>query len=147
MKKHLLIILTTTIFTISCSTTTVMTDDQYKELSIFPGGLQKCFENEKISPQLYAETKNSLSHILSTLTMTYDTNKMSSMIKQAYSETKGTTGDCRQIEAYAHQMNSLVSERKQDQKDNEKAANEARKERNTNKPIYCNKIGTMTICN
>jgi len=145
MKKNLSVILFTVIFTTSCSNTNtnVMPENNYKLLGTMSGSLRKCFEIKKISPKIYADTIKSLSYTLSS--WTYDPKKFSSMEAQAYSLTAAK--NCRQVEAAAHMINSNVVEKKQNQKDRANALRYDRKEGNENKMIYCNKIGSTTICN
>lgn len=126
-----------------------MPESNYQKFSGFIGFLQKCFEQEYIGPQMYADSKNALSYTLST--WSYDQFKLSNMINQAYSNTYANKQDCRQIEANAYQLIANANQHnanvKANQQSSQQAWDNALKELNKNKPVYCNTIGTMTICN
>lgn len=122
-----------------------MPDTHYQNFSGFVGHLQKCFENEHINPQMYAEAKNAFSYVLST--WNYDSTKLSSMINESYSRTYVTQASCRQTQANAYQLIANAKQHRVNQKESQQAWDNAMKELNKNKPVYCNTIGTMTICN
>lgn len=126
-----------------------MPESHYQNFSGFVGYLQKCFEQEYIEPQMYADSKNALSYTLST--WSYDQSKLSNMINQAYYNTYANKQNCRQTEANAYQLITKAKQHRANVKANQQASQQAwdnaMKELNKNKPVYCNTIGTMTICN
>lgn len=126
-----------------------MPEDKYEQFSRFSGWTQKCFESNFMSPQMYAETKNAVAYMLGT--WNFDGGKMQSMMRSAYADASPNAAGCRQTEANAHQLIAAANENRSDRKENQRSLNEAVKEFNrsmsTNKPIYCNRIGTMTMCN
>lgn len=132
-----------------CATTSTLPEAKYEQFSRFAGWTQKCFENNFISPQMYAETKNALAYTLGT--WNYDTGKMQSMIRSAYTSATPNAGGCRQTEANAYQLIAAVNQNRSDRKESQRSLNESVQEFNrsmsTNKPVYCNRIGTMTMCN
>lgn len=132
-----------------CATTRTMPDEKYEQFSRFAAWTQRCFENNFMSPQMYAETKNAVGYMLGT--WSYDTGKIQSMMRSAYADAVPNAASCRQIEANAHQLIATAKQNKSDRKESQRSLNEAVQEFNrsisTNKPIYCNRIGTMTMCN
>jgi len=132
-----------------CATTRTLPEEKYEQFSSFAGWAQKCFESNFISPQMYAETKNAFAYTLGT--WSYDTGKMQSMIRSAYISASPNVAGCRQTEANAHQLIAAANQNRSDRRESQRSLNEAVQEFNrsmsTNKPIYCNRIGTMTMCN
>ena len=126
-----------------------MPEDKYQQFSSFIGWTQKCFENNHMSPQTYADTKNAVGYLLGT--WRYDTGKMGSMMRDAYARISPSKASCRQTEANAYQLIALANQHRGDEKESQRNWNEALQEFNrnmsANKPIYCNRIGTMTMCN
>ncbi|BCK22593.1 hypothetical protein [Vibrio cholerae] len=122
-----------------------MPDTHYQNFSSFVGHIQKCFEAEYIDSQMYAEAKNAFSYVLST--WDYDSTKLSKMINESYSITYVTQASCRQTQADAYQLIANVKQHRVNQKESQQAWDNAMEELNKNKPVYCNTIGTMTICN
>lgn len=143
-----------------CATTSSlnpMPEENYSKFSGFAAALRYCFEKEHISPQLYADAKNSYSQALNT--WNWDQNRLSSMMDAAYndignSNSQNDAGNCRQIEAHAYELISKANQhradrnqQRADQRQSQEDLNETLREINRNKPIYCNTIGTMTLCN
>lgn len=144
MKNKLYIVITVILIT-GCATTSPMPETHYKEISSFAANLHQCFEKDYISPQLYADTKNAVSYTLNT--WSYDENKLKSMADDVYRQINPDQRICRQVEAAAYQLLSRNNQHRVDQRQNQTDINDALKEINKNKPIYCNTIGTMTLCN
>lgn len=134
-----------------CATTTTSTmpEEKYQQFSSFMAWTQKCFENNYMSTQTYADTKNAIGYLVGT--WRYDTGKMVSMMRDAYANVTPSQPSCRQTEANAFQLISVANQHRSDEKDNQRYRNEALRELNrnisNNKPIYCNSIGGMTMCN
>lgn len=132
-----------------CATTSTMPEDKYQQFSSFIGWAQKCFENNHMSTQTYVDSKNAMGYLLGT--WRYDTGKMESMMRDAYARTSPSEASCRQAEADAYQLIALANQHRADEEESQRDWNEALQEFNrnmsANKPIYCNRIGTMTMCN
>jgi hypothetical protein len=132
-----------------CATTSTMPEEKYQQFSSFMGWTQKCFESNYMSPQTYADTKNATGYLLGT--WRYETGKMEAMMRDAYAKAYASESNCRQTEANAYQLISVANQHRSDKKENQRNWNEALQEFNrsmsSNKPIYCNRIGTMTMCN
>lgn len=143
MKFYLLLLTSSLI--VGCSGLKPLSDDNFSYYSVSTGALQKCFESGKISPKLYADAGRAYSHALST--STYDKNKFNSAVEFAHSKIEPTPQICRQAEANAHKVISESSEFKEKMKADAAALNDAQKERRRNRTIYCNKVGSTTICN
>lgn len=123
-----------------------MPDAHYQHFSDFFVHLHQCFEKEYINPQMYAEAITAGAYMLNT--WEYDQNKLSSMVVQsAGSITYVTQASCRKTQADAYQFITNAEQHRVNQKESQQAWDNAMKELNKNKPVYCNSIGTMTICN
>jgi hypothetical protein len=126
-----------------------MSEEKYQQFSNFVGWTQKCFEGNYMSPQTYADTKNAFGYLLNT--WNYDSEKLTSMMRGAYAGASATQQSCRQIEANAYQLIAASNQHRSDTRENMKNWNEAIQEFNRgmqrNKPIYCERYGTTTICN
>jgi hypothetical protein len=122
-----------TVFVISGCVSS-MPDNYYRQYSAFSGYLQKCFEDEYLSPQLYADTKNAMSYTLRT--WSYDRDKISSMHNEVYSNAYTNAERCREVEAHAYQMIGNVRQHRDDQKDSKEEWNNALNEWKNIKPAY-----------
>lgn len=130
---------------VGCAGKKPMPEGHYQYLSSFAGDLQRCFEKEYISPQTYAQIKGSFSYLVNTWEV--DTAKFSRAIDLSYQYSIPTHGDCRAVLARGYE---LVEEAKGYQtagQANQEAWNKAIQDMNSNKPIFCNTVGTMTMCN
>jgi hypothetical protein len=122
-----------------------MPDTHYRKFTDFIGNVQKCFDDEYITPKLYADTRSAFSYLLST--WTYDSYKLSSMTNRAYSNAYTNTRNCRKYEAGAYELITSSGSHSTKAKENERSWNDAISEITRNKPIYCYTTGTMTMCN
>jgi len=122
-----------------------MPDTHYQMFSGFVGHVQKCFENEHINPQMYAEVQNSLSYVLST--WSYDSTKLFNMADESYSRTYVTQTSCRQTQADAYQIIAEAKQHRVNKKESQQAWDNTMEKLNENKPVYCNTIGWTTVCN
>lgn len=138
-----------TSLTAGCATKSVMPEGKYQHFAEFVGYTQNCFERGHLSPQLYADAKNAVSHLLGT--WDFDQAKMTFMMKTAYMQGSPDASTCRQIEANAYQLISVANQHKSDVKESQQQLSSAiqdfNKSMSTNKPIFCNRIGTTTMCN
>ena len=131
-------------FLLISSCASQMTQDNMYRYTRYVANVEKCFEDEYMSTQLYAQTKNSLSHGLGT--WRYDSNKFASMVASFYSNTTSSASLCRKTEATSYQ---LIGESKQysaNSRQETAAWNNAIRNINRNKPIICNTTGTITSC-
>lgn len=122
-----------------------MRQEHYERFGKFAARAQKCFEAGYIDPKLNADAKNAFAVLLNT--WTYDSAKMRSMAEFEYQRTNANLETCRTVESDAHQLVSLADQHRQNLRENERAVNDAVSRITIPKPIYCNTIGTMTMCN
>ena len=126
-----------------------MPDGHYQQLSYFAGNLQKCFEEKKIDTRLYANAKSAIGYAVNT--WSYDRARMDSMMQNSYNRASPTDQTCRQISANAHQLISEVGEHKsvvvENQRENQRSINRYIENSANNRPVYCNTVGTVTMCN
>lgn len=138
-----------------CATSSPMPEERYKQFSLVAVGAEKCLSEGYITPKLYSDTKDAYRTVLRT--WDYDDKKMTNMIYEM-NRTLPTPNakDCRGFEAVAYQMISSANQHIENKKEERRSTEEAIKQFNNSiqqfnnsipKPIYCNKIGTMTMCN
>ena len=131
------------------NTNNTMPKSQYVLLSDFSGMLQRCFNDGMISTRTYADAKNAFSYTLNT--WDYDQKILNTMMSNAYSNATPTASSCRRSEADTFQFISLVDKRDSNnqriQKQNFESWENTLDRMNKNKPIYCNTIGSTTMCN
>lgn len=144
IKKPIIIALLIGITVTGCSTTSPLSEDGYDEFGLVIGGLDGCFNDGKITPKMYAETKAAISYRLSS--RTYDQGKLQKKTDAVLGKMKPTPKLCRMVEAVAHRVTASASADKQQTKESAAAFSDSMKEMNRNKPVYCNKIGNTTIC-
>lgn len=131
----------------SCATSRPMPDESYQQIGKFAGGIQRCFEAQHISPQLLADSHGAVRTLLGS--WTYDEARMKSTMDSMYRQESATPQTCRQIEAAAYTLISQANQHKGDVQANRRETADAVNQFNNSirKPIYCNKVGTMTMCN
>lgn len=122
-----------------------MKQENYHSFSKFAVGVQKCFEAEYINAKLHADAKDAFSILVNT--WRYDNNNLQSMMQYGYTQTSATPEYCRTIESEAHQVISSANRHRQNIRDNQQTTYDIPIQSTINKPIFCNRIGTVTMCN
>lgn len=145
MKNKLLCALSGMALLGGCMTTSPMPDSHYQWLSDFAGNMEKCFEGNYINPKHYADSKNASFYMASKWSV--DVERLKQMTRSAYSQASATPQKCRQIEAASYQMIAQADQSQSNERANNQAINDTLREINRNKPVYCNQIGTTTMCN
>lgn len=150
LKKIITVcIVAISVLNMGCATRSTMEYETYRKFSSLAAETQKCFEGQYISSQTYAEAKNALGYALDS--WNYEPGKMNSMTQTAYYLASTSDVFCRQAEANARELTLASNQRRSDARENKKSLNDSIKEFNKgmqmNKPIFCERYGTSTICN
>ena len=124
---------------------TPMPESSYKGFGYFAGHLQKCFEQQYIDARLYSEAKTAYSQIVNL--WDYDRAKLRSMIAEDYRNASVDSATCRDIEANSYSLIAKARESRSNARQEQVDINNAIREMNRNKPVYCNQIGSVTMCN
>lgn len=122
-----------------------MGETQYQMFGGAASANQKCFENNYLSPQIYADTKGAIRRMLQT--WDYDENTLTSRMQQEYSNTHATQEFCRKFEGHAYDLIAMTRKHDEHVKESNKTWSDSLKETNINKPIFCNTIAGVTMCN
>lgn len=134
----------TVMLTAGCATSS-MSDSNYQRFGSMAGYLQKCFDAGYINSQLYADAKNALSYVVST--WSYDRERLEAETSFIIRNGVASPQICRQTEADAYQVVSATGRHRADSLENQRTINDAINAANSKKPVYCNTIGTVTMCN
>lgn len=128
-----------------CATRKTLPDELYQSFGFFASASRQCFEKDRISAQLYADSQNAMGYILST--WEYDGARITAWTKSAPEGVNAS--DCKKVEVLAYQAISRANDIRGQRQIDQQALNEALKNINASfsKPIFCNRIGTMTVCN
>lgn len=118
---------------------------QYESFSSTAGQIEKCFQAGYMEPKLYAQALESFSYLVNT--WAYDRKKMESSMMQGYAKAYASHQNCQNAKALAYNLISNAGSHREQKRYNQEAINNTLNQINQNKPIYCNTIGTMTLCN
>ena len=125
----------------------------HEQLGLYTGQLRQCFDREMVSPKFYADTVHAMAMLSEA--NGYDRDIIKYASNAAYAQTVANTSLCRQVEAtgYSFQTKLAQSEAKvlQDaanrQIRSQAPAVQAESYPQVQKPIWCNRVGSMTMCN
>ncbi|OGB08974.1 MAG: hypothetical protein A3E79_17220 [Burkholderiales bacterium RIFCSPHIGHO2_12_FULL_61_11] len=147
MMKIAVTALVSVVMLSSCATSSPMPDETYQKFGRFAAGTQRCFEAGHINAQLYADSTGAVHALLGT--WTYDEAKMRRTMDYMYRDEAATPQTCRQIEAAAYSLISQATQHRANVQANRREMADAMNKFNNSirKPIYCDTIGTMTMCN
>jgi hypothetical protein len=120
-----------------------LAEEGYFQYSLYMYGVESCMQSGEISPELAGQGMNGLTRKLSVVS--YDRNKLTQMYKKRKEDFPiPNSKDCDRMEMITHQY---IGE------GNTIARNQANRPVQTyvtpaiNKPLWCNTVGTVTMCN
>lgn len=122
-----------------------MNENGYNYYSDVMAFSERCFQLDRVSPELMSDTVHNLGVVVSLLT--HDANKLRQMYASKMDRLSDTENiNCRSAEV---QMRNVIAHGERIQRN--QAAQASRPVFNTtpsvNKPIWCNTVGTITMCN
>lgn len=68
-------------------------------------------------------------------------------MEQGYANAYANYNNCETAKALSYQLISNAGQHREQSRYNKEALNNTLNQINQNKPVYCNTIGTMTLCN
>jgi hypothetical protein len=145
MKKCLAMLIPFTLFGCAYNGLLDMNDDGYEYYSEVMSFSERCFQLGKVSPELMSDTTHNLGVVLSIVN--YDRNRLNAMYKEKLQRLSYSTNvNCSATEVG---MRNVIAHGERIQRNQEAQA--SRPQINTYspppRPVYCNQIGTMTLCN
>ncbi len=146
MKLSFTIVVLAVITASGCATnSSTMPESKYNSFSSFWASMQACFKNEYIDPQMYGEAKGAFLYVLEA--WKFDQEKMTNMMNEAYSNARPSSSMCRTTEGEAYHIISSVRERRASRKNTQITTSSTSSAPSNNWPVFCNTIGTTTMCN
>jgi len=139
------LIVATTLAVLSGCVSTPPPASFYQSAGKFSALTQKCFDAEYISPLLYSQTKEAFGYMLGT--QNYDQATLSTAQNHYYAHEEISSQVCRQVEAHAYKLLSDATNHREQKKSNSEAWQKAFDNMNSARPVYCNTIGSTTVCN
>lgn len=136
--------LTVSALCVACATTSPMTEENYIRFSKFAGASHKCFQAGYLDPKLHADSRSALNTLLST--WNYDAVRMRTLMELEYKEVNATAQSCRVVESNVHQLINTANQYTEGRRTSQKGSYEV-PQPTVSKPIWCNRIGSMTMCN
>lgn len=129
-----------------CATKKQMTQDTYQTFSRAGVIADVCLAEGHITPQMYGDIRQALHTLLSS--WTFDMNELNSTtsIMQRLYPTRSAQ-ECRRFEGEAYSLIAQANQHRAAVQENQRSFNNAVNQLSFPRPIYCNRIGTMTMCN
>lgn len=144
--KYLLIV---SVLLTGCATTRYETfsEDDYKYYSSIMAGSERCFELNNVSTSLMSQTQHNLGVVLSI--RDYNKTKLNRLyyaVKSQIGLRDSETIDCKRVEL---EMRNVIAHGERIQHNQTIQASQPQPNYfpNTKSTVFCNKIGTMTLCN
>lgn len=123
------------------------TQAQHQKLATFAGEVRECFEKQLVDPQFYAASRRAVSQMIAV--GGFNVATLQEMEKSAFQNANANPVMCNAVQASGYELqniaNQAVASHNADQARLSQAATNFGN--SVPKPIYCNRIGTMTMCN
>jgi hypothetical protein len=131
-----------------------LTAEQYQTIAEFRAWSKLCFDAELMTPQHYANSESAIDVLLTG--RRFDREFLHNKTMEIFNREVANPVDCRTIEAQGYQVQTAAGTAQRNQANERAAAAQSQREFNEAatrfgnsipRPVWCNRIGTMTMCN
>ena len=121
---------------------------QYDQLGTYSGQLRECYENNLVSPQFNSDTQRAMSTIAALAKL--DLVRFQNQENDAYNTAAAGMAMCRDVESTGYTIQAHA--RQMVANNNEGVARQQAQVQQywpqpVRQPIFCNRVGTTTMCN
>lgn len=119
----------------------------YHDMANFRADLQSCFDSQMASPKFFADSDRAVDVVLTMVTFNRD--RLNAMTHAAWLKSNAYPEMCRDMEVRGYKLQSIAGQGLANQAASRAELNQAVQNLQNAfpKPVWCNRIGTMTTCN